>query len=353
MPLDANIILNGAKLRMDQEAQNQRFSETIMDRLFQQQQLQQQGQQFNEKLGFERTKEGFNVENIFNQALLKKAQGLPLTPQEEAGLKVGDALRTSQVSQNPLTGDLYQKNRSMLDVLSEAQAPQFAPQAAPQAAAPMFEQSPASALAVNPRAQQRIIEGEIDLDLEQRKAMATERAKQTAANETAASKTAASGETIGGLLDRMDAITDKLAKMKAIPTTDGGIADNLKARARGTDVGRNTESVADPKIDALRAEYESLRNSAFPLYATALNLPATAIDTEEGRKAILKTFGDPNGNADANKAATRNLRKQFKIGDKQAAPQAAPQQANDGAMAAKLQRLQELRALKARRQGAN
>lgn len=64
-------------------------------------------------------------EQLTPEQLLAKSYQLggieKLSPQEQAQLRAFDVLRTSQQSQNPLTGGLYQKNRSILD-MSPSQA---------------------------------------------------------------------------------------------------------------------------------------------------------------------------------------------------------------------------------------
>jgi len=122
MPLDAGVILKRRELEQqgnrDLAAQLQQYSQNQM----QQQQLEMQGQQYademavaKQKIDLEKQKMGFDIEPLYAQYEMAKAGAAPeLTPQQMATLRALDKLRASKMTQNPLTGEMYQPYRSIL-----------------------------------------------------------------------------------------------------------------------------------------------------------------------------------------------------------------------------------------------
>jgi hypothetical protein len=129
MPVDPNILLQGAALRAE-------GAKSFMNML-----------QEDEKLKAEKAKAGIDIEKLANAALYKQQLGVEPSPQEMAGLAAWDRIRTSEFGIDPLTKETYQKNRSLLDGMNRISIlPEESPETMIDALASVSPSAPGNAL---------------------------------------------------------------------------------------------------------------------------------------------------------------------------------------------------------------
>lgn len=121
---------------------------------------------------------------------------------------------------------------------------------------------------------------------------------------------------VSGIIDRMEQLNDRLMKYGALVDQNQDVQQRAKAALMGTGVGQSISTVTSPEIQALRNEFKSLQSNLLPFYASAAGLGAKSLDSNAERESLLKSFGDPSGVYMANKEQFKNLRQQFKLGEK-------------------------------------
>lgn len=116
-------------------------------------------------------------------------------------------------------------------------------------------------------------------------------------------------------IDRMIQLNEELNKSGALVSSKNSATANIRAALPNTPyIGATAEKIADPKVRAMRDEYQKLQSLLFPFYAKSSGLGATAIDSEGARKAMLDSMGDPNGVYEANKSQLQTLSKMIGTG---------------------------------------
>jgi len=116
------------------------------------------------------------------------------------------------------------------------------------------------------------------------------------------------------VLEKMSDINEQLQKSSALKSEDKSGLSNALNTLAGTDipipfsgksipVGRATEEVARKKVASLRDQYDSLKSNAMSLLKNAANIAAGSMNSDAEQRLALSSFGDPNGNYEANKKA--------------------------------------------------
>lgn len=125
------------------------------------------------------------------------------------------------------------------------------------------------------------------------------------------------------VLDKIANINEQLNQLNALKSGDNSGAGNAKAMAAGAKIlgvplGRASEEVFNKKVASLRDQYDGLRSNALALYKNAANIAAGSLNSDQEQKLALDSFGDANGNYEANKAALESTMESF--GTKKAKP---------------------------------
>jgi hypothetical protein len=114
------------------------------------------------------------------------------------------------------------------------------------------------------------------------------------------------------ILEKMANINEQLQKASALKSGSSSAVSNIKNMAAGAEipftgmkVGRVAEEVLNKKIASLRDQYDALRPSAMQLLKNAANIAAGSMNSDAEQKLALASFGDSNGNYEANMQALK------------------------------------------------
>lgn len=112
---------------------------------------------------------------------------------------------------------------------------------------------------------------------------------------------------VNSILERMNQINNELKVRGAIVSSDQTISQRLGAAAMTTDTGMGARKVTDPDAQALAEEYTKLQSLLLPYYAASAGLGAKSIDSDGERRALLDSFGSPQGIYEANSRQLGNI----------------------------------------------
>jgi hypothetical protein len=120
------------------------------------------------------------------------------------------------------------------------------------------------------------------------------------------------------VLDKMANINEQLQKSGALKSADKSGLSNALNMAAGAEIpftgikpGRAAEEVVSKRVASLRDQYDGLRSNAMQLLKNAANISAGSMNSDAEQKLALSSFGESNGNYEANKAALTDTASSF------------------------------------------
>lgn len=170
-------------------------------------------------------------------------------------------------------------------------------------------------------AKEETIKSKFDIDKENR-AFNRDKKMEDYKNEIKTSadllKTKQGKQKVTQILSRMNELNEALKDKGAIVSSNQGALDNFKSYLDTTSVGQEVRKFSDPAVQQYADEYDKLRNTLLPFYASAAGLGAKSLDSDGERQAILSSFGDAGGIYESNKSQLENLSQLFGAGEQQA-----------------------------------
>lgn len=109
--------MEGARIRAAQDAQLQATLGGVADRYAAKKQREA-----------DRAAAGLDIDKLAPQVLVKMKMGQELNPQETAILQAWDAINTTKVAQDPITGNYRKVNASIFDGMPSTATPRFVPE---------------------------------------------------------------------------------------------------------------------------------------------------------------------------------------------------------------------------------
>ncbi len=306
--------------------------------------------------------------NLLNGGLVALAQGREPTPEQMAQVKVYQAKQRD--TQNPITGDIIKAPNvierlggsgmfetlnpsigkqgqgsnpaitqsydnitpSVLDDETIGTAPNtldkppgiadtlfngIVPNAPPEVTSPRIDTTGMNSKEKQ-LAKEEAIKSEFDITKEDR-AFNRDKKMEDYKNEIKTSadllKTKQGKQKVTQILSRMNELNEALKDKGAIVSSNQGVLDNFKSYLDTTSVGQEVRKFSDPAVQQYADEYDKLRNTLLPFYASAAGLGAKSLDSDGERKAILSSFGDAGGIYESNKSQLENLRQLFGAGE--------------------------------------